>query len=237
MASREFIFSNLDLIWERITAACKRANRDPREVDIVAATKKQTVEAMRIYAEYCRAHGKSVIFGESYVQEYLNKRALLDKDFSGHLIGTLQSNKAREAVRVFDVIESVHSEKIAISLQKEAEKLKKFQDIFIQINVSADEKKAGFSFEEGKRFVNEQLPRLTNLRLKGLMTITREYERPEMAADDYAGLRGFRDNLMPARGSKEGLLLSMGMSGDYEIAVENGADIVRIGTAIFGSRS
>jgi pyridoxal phosphate enzyme (YggS family) len=170
------------------------------------------------------------------VQEFVAKRPELRGDFTAHCIGRLQSNKVKKALGVFDVVQTVDSLKLGQQLSSEAEKQGKTLDYFLQINISSDGGKSGFlpeaiDGETIKTFLN-----LTNMRLLGLMTITRFYEEPEDARPDFAALRSLRESLQNQFSELPPLLLSMGMSADYEIAIEEGANVVRVGSAIFGQR-
>lgn len=232
------IANNYEKIMLAIEGACRRSGRVPEEITLVAVSKRQPVARVQCYLELLQSRNMTPVLGENYVQEFARKRTELRSPFLSHLIGPLQSNKAREAVRLFDVIESVHSEKTALAINKAAEAAGKVQDIFLQVNISSDSAKSGFEAGQCAEFVLEKLTQLKAVSLKGLMTITREYVRVEDVRPDFAALRGLRDNILKQSGpSLQSLQLSMGMSVDYVIAIEEGANLIRVGSALFGARS
>jgi pyridoxal phosphate enzyme (YggS family) len=202
---------------------------------LVAVSKYQAVEQMRILADFLISKGELAFFGESYIQEYRAKQKLLPSHRS-HLIGRLQRNKAREAVELFDVIESVHSLPLAEALQREAERCNKIQDIFLQINVSEEEGKAGFYITDLPAVLKEVLS-FTALKLCGVMTITRYYKNREEVRPDFAKMKNLADIIQEKHPSlTKPFQISMGMSADYDIATEEGATFVRVGSALFGER-
>ncbi|MDC0358380.1 YggS family pyridoxal phosphate-dependent enzyme [Oligoflexia bacterium] len=233
--------AQLQMVLEQIADAARRSSRDPADVKLVAVSKKQPVTKMAIVLKSWPTKDTPVIFGESYVQEFKKKRAELEGDYLAHLIGPLQSNKAKDAVKCFDLIESVHSPKIALALNAEAEKIGKLQDVYLQVNISDDINKAGFTSEALLKYLADEFGTLKNLRLCGLMTITRYYMEKEDARPDFGAVRDLKErvsaqvkhldiNVAPS------LELSMGMSADFDIAIEEGATVVRVGTALFGER-
>lgn len=226
------------MIESKIRESCIRAGRSVGAVKLASVSKHQPIELMleleKIYAQ----RKQYPIFAENYVQEWKSKRASLSSFSQCHLIGALQSNKARDAVKHFDLIESVHSDSILDALNKEAGKIKKIQRILLQINISHDQAKNGFKPEELEH-VLPKLNMLPNLSFQGLMTITAYYSEPEQVRKDYRLMRDLKQHLLGnnlCALSFEQFELSMGMSQDYEIAVEEGATIVRVGTALFGDR-
>lgn len=233
------LLDNAEQITNRVAEACRRCGRSPSQVRVLAASKGQPAAKMKLYAEFCAAAGAVPLFGENYVQEFRAKKSELNFPYEIHMIGAMQRNKAKEAISLFDTVQSLHSVQLAAELNKYGEKAKKIQSVFVQINVSNDQAKSGFTCDEAREFIHAMLPRFTFLKLTGLMTITRDYEDPEAARPDYAKLRGLRESISTAGALKAGtagLALSMGMSHDYEIAIEEGADIIRVGTALFGTR-
>ncbi len=219
-------------ILERVARACERVGRKPEEVKILGAAKKQPPEKIREAFEA----GLRLI-GENYVQEAQKKReALLDLPLSWHLIGPLQTNKARHAVKIFDLVETVDRPAIAKELNKRAERLGRVLPVFIEVNVGGEETKAGTS-PEGLFELAELVLSLGNLKLCGLMTIPPYREDPEEVRPFFASLRKFLENLKERYPEAPLSELSMGMSHDFEVAVEEGATIIRIGTALFGPRS
>ena len=153
-----------------------------------------------------------------------------------HFIGHLQSNKAKYAVRLFDLIHSVDSLKLARELDKQSRKINKIQEILIQVNISEEASKSGVSVNDTLRLLKD-ISRLENLSVKGLMTMPPFFNAPEKARPYFTALRKLRDQIkMEAISNISMDELSMGMTGDFETAIEEGATLVRIGTAIFGAR-
>ena len=175
--------------------------------------------------------------GENYIQEARDKiNALATYPVTWHFIGHLQSNKAKYAVRLFDLIHSVDSLKLAQELDKYAKKNDKIQDILIQVNVAKEPSKSGAYVEDTVQLLKE-ISRLENINVKGFMTMPPYFNAPEKVRPFFRALRKFRDQIkMEAIPNISMDELSMGMTGDFEAAIEEGATIVRIGTAIFGDR-
>jgi pyridoxal phosphate enzyme (YggS family) len=222
----------LDRIKKRITDAAIRCGRDPESVRLVAVSK--TMDADRV-AQAIDAG--AAILGENYIQEARDKfNALYDRPVRWHFIGHLQSNKAKYAVRMFDLIHSVDSFKLAGALDKEARKNDKVQDILVQVNISREETKSGIEETEAVDLVT-RVNGLKNVQIKGLMTMPPFFDQPEKARPYFRRLARLRERIIssgiPGAGMEE---LSMGMTGDFEVAIEEGATLVRIGTAIFGAR-
>jgi PLP dependent protein len=226
------IKQNLEEIRQRLKDAAIRAGRDPREVRLVAVTK--TVGRERL--KEAVAAGQT-LFGENYVQEARAKIAALGPGLTWHFIGHLQSNKARAAVELFDLIHSVDRASLAQALEQAAARLGKVQDILLQVNLAGEETKSGAAPANVQALLAE-ISRLPHLRVQGLMTMPPWFDEPERVRPYFRALRELRDRL---RGLQlvDGDLpeLSMGMTGDFEAAVSEGATLVRIGTAIFGRRS
>ena len=217
------------VVLGRIAAAARRAGRDPAAVRLVAVSK--TVPAERLRAAV--ASGLTVL-GENRVQEGESKRPLVP-GATWELIGPLQSNKARRAVELFDVIESVDSLELARRLDRlAAETCRSPLGVFLQVNVDLDEAKSGFTPDALETALPE-LAALTGLRLHGLMTVGRLVGTPEEARSTFAGLRDL-SSLLRSRFAALGGGLSMGMTNDYEVAVEEGATVIRVGRALFGAR-
>lgn len=216
-----------------VTAACRDAAVPRDRVTVVGVIKKQTPDAVEAFLEWCRLKALPAVVGVNYVQEY---RALLPllpvRPEKAHCIGRLQKNKVKDAVQLFDVIETVDSVELARLIDTTAGRVGKIQEVFLQVNISADERKGGFSPTEVQRFLSEEAPALRHLSITGLMTITRLYERAEEARPDFQKLADLRRSIPEARSFK----LSMGMSQDYGVAIAEGANLVRIGTALFGER-
>jgi pyridoxal phosphate enzyme (YggS family) len=222
---------NLQKIEERIRLACLRANRDPGEVKIVAVTK--TVPPERIQ-EGIEA-GISAL-GENRVQEAQTKYPIIGDAVQWHMIGHLQTNKVKKAVEIFHLIHSVDSLRLAERINKCALDIGKIQDILIQVNVSGEESKFGL-VPEALEDILEEVSHLPGIRVRGLMTIAPMIHDPEAARPYFVKLRELAKGAAEAKISGITMdYLSMGMSGDFEVAVEEGANIVRVGTAIFGRR-
>ena len=222
----------LEEIRERIRKAAESCDRDPDSIRLVAVSKTVPAETVKEAIE-----AGATILGENYVQEARDKfDALVLYPVSWHFIGHLQSNKAKYAVRLFDLVHSVDSLKLAHALDKEAKKVDKIQSILVQVNISGEDTKSGITAAETPGLILE-ISRLENLSIKGLMTMPPYFYQPEKVRPYFAALRDLRDRLreqsIPNLSMDE---LSMGMTGDFEVAIQEGATIVRIGTAIFGER-
>ena len=219
-------------ILERIATAAAKAGRDAREVRLLAASKSQSVDAIRA----ALAAGV-VLVGENYVQEAQEKkRQLADAKTEWHMIGHLQRNKAKLAVDLFDVIESLDNLALARELDKEAAKRSKIVRAFVEVNLAGEESKAGIAKSEVADLL-EQVSGLAHIRIEGLMTVPPFRENLEEVRSYFRELRELRDSLsslhFPNVQLKE---LSMGMTQDFTVAIEEGATIVRVGTALFGPR-
>jgi pyridoxal phosphate enzyme (YggS family) len=217
------VADNINFIRERIRVAAERVGRNPEEITLIAVSK--TVEPDRI--EMALAAGQT-LFGESKVQEARAKIPLVSGRSRWHMIGHLQTNKVREAVALFEVIHSVDSVKLAQEIDKCAERAGKMQAILLEVNVSGEASKFGLKPEDLKSTFAE-INRLPRLEVQGLMTIAPFAEDTQKVRPWFRRLRDLRDTL----GLRE---LSMGMTHDFEAAIEEGATMVRIGTAIFGER-
>jgi len=227
----EGISGNIEKIQQRIEAACSRCGRDPAAVRLVAVTKTVSVDKIR----EALAAGVTVC-GENYMQEARAKIGMLPAAASWHFIGHLQSNKARQAAELFDLIHSVDSLHLAHALDKAAAAAGKLLRVLVQVNISGEQSKHGIDPRETVRLVRE-MSECSHVRVAGLMTIPPLLPSPEESRPYYAALRRLRDDmagLLP--GSVSLSELSMGMSADFEVAIEEGATLVRVGTAIFGTR-
>jgi hypothetical protein len=220
----------LEEVRGRIAVACERAGRDPAEVQIVAVTKTHGAETVD---EAWRA-GLGIV-GENKVQEAAWKKPASVSGPEWHLIGHLQSNKVRHALELFDFIHSVDSVKLADRINFIADEIGARPRILLEVNVSGEKSKSGMKPEDVEPtlcHIMESCPRVT---VEGLMTMAPFSENPEDARPYFRRLRELRDSLEAKLGV--GLpRLSMGMSGDYEVAVEEGATWVRLGTVLFGER-
>lgn len=219
-------------IIEKIRRTAVSCGRDPETVRLVAVTKTVPPEVIR---QAMNAGLK--IFGESYIQEASAKiEAINDKNVSWHFIGHLQSNKAKIAVRYFNLIHSVDSLNLAEALNRQAEGIHKIQNILVQVNISGEPTKSGTAAEEAIALVNA-IRWMENLSVKGLMTIPPFFDQPEKARPYFKALADLKNQIKNESPDNDINELSMGMSGDFEVAIEEGATLVRIGTAIFGERA
>ena len=225
------IAENFEEIRKRIARAALAAGRDPETVRLVAVSKTKPARAI---AE-AFACGQ-VIFGENYVQELVAKAAELPAGISWHFIGHLQSNKVRQIAGVVELIHSVDRLSLAREIDRQWGLLGKSCDILIQVNISCEPGKSGTSSEELLDLVRE-VASLPNLRIRGLMTMPPFFDDPEGARPYFAALRVLAREVekeeIPGVEMRE---LSMGMSGDFEAAVGEGATLVRVGSALFGER-
>jgi pyridoxal phosphate enzyme (YggS family) len=222
------ISSRLATIQSEIDSAAQRAKRDSSEIEIIAVSKTQLEPTIR---EAMQAG--LTLFGENKVQEARGKIESLGRGV-WHLIGHLQSNKAKDAVRLFDSIDSVDRLDLAEEINHRADALGKTQNVLLQVNIAGESTKYGCA-PEAARSIAEAINNLPRLTLCGLMTIAPFSPDPEKSRPHFAGLRELRDKLESDTGLKLPTL-SMGMSGDYIVAVEEGATHLRIGTALFGER-
>jgi len=227
------IKQQVEKIKERIRLAAQACGRNPETVRLVAVSK--TVPADRVREAVASG---VLLLGENYIQEAQDKISRLsDCAVSWHFIGHLQTNKAKYAVKLFDLIHTVDSFKLAAELDKQARKIAKIQDILIQVNIGEEASKSGASADEVQKLVKE-ISQLKNLSVKGLMTIPPFYDEPEKVRPYFTATRELRDRIKAAAIANIAMdELSMGMTGDFEAAIEEGATLVRIGTAIFGERS
>jgi pyridoxal phosphate enzyme (YggS family) len=219
-----------DAVRSRIAHACALARRGEGEVELMAVTKQQTAEA----ADYAARYGLRAV-GENRVQEGIDKKAMASGAVAWELIGHLQSNKARLAAQHFNRIQSVDSEKLLDILDRTAGELGRTLPILLQVNAGHDPAKSGVEPDGASRLLDAALAR-KNLRVDGLMTIAPLSSDSAVARRTFANLRSIRDRLASASGSRLAEL-SMGMSGDMDEAIAEGSTIVRIGSALFGSRA
>ena len=226
------VSENFNAVMDRLASAAKRARRDPSSVGLVVVTK--TVDHDRIREAVSSG---AAILGENRVQEAKEKIEALGRIASWHLIGHLQSNKAKYAVKLFDLIHSVDNLELAQEIDRQAAKIGKVQDILIEVNIAGEANKAGMAVKEAPGLVAEAA-KFRNIAVKGLMTMPPYSENPEDSRPYFSVLRELAGTIAkendPNVSMKE---LSMGMSGDFEVAIEEGATLVRVGTAIFGGRT
>jgi len=223
----------LEQIQRRIRNAAESCGRNADEIRLVAVSKtmpqEKLVQAIEAGVE---------TLGENYVQEAREKfNALYALPVSWHFIGHLQSNKAKYVVKIFNLIHSVDSLKLAAELHKQAKKINKIQDVLIQINIAEETTKSGIQVEESIGIIRE-ISRFDNVAIKGLMTMPPYFNAPEKVKPFFKALRELREDIKKKNIPNVSMAeLSMGMTGDFEVAIQEGATLVRIGTAIFGERN
>ena len=220
----------LQAVRERIARACQRVGRDPSEVTLLAVTKGQPPEAVRAAAEL----GLS-LFGENKVQEAKAKIPLCPGRLRWHMIGHLQTNKARDAVHFFEMIQSIDSLRLAEEVDRCAEKAAKTMSVLLEVNVAGEATKFGYQ----PAILLAELERLNGLKrleIHGLMAMAPWTPDPEKARPAFRRLRELKQECEARLGAPLAHL-SMGMSGDFEVAIEEGATLVRLGTVLFGERS
>ncbi|MCF8031736.1 MAG: YggS family pyridoxal phosphate-dependent enzyme [Desulfarculaceae bacterium] len=224
------IAANLARVTARIAEAAKASGRKSEQVRLVAVSKTHPAEAVK----QALAAGQ-LIFGENYVQESQDKIPAVGLGASWHFIGHLQSNKAKVAAELFDVIQSVDRIKLARALDRHAGSLGRRLGVLLQVNVGGEAQKSGCAPEQAFALAQEAAE-LPNLELMGLMTMPPFFNDPEAARPCFAELRRLAATLAPDLPPGAMAHLSMGMSGDYQAAIAEGATLVRVGTAIFGER-
>jgi len=222
--------ANLNAIQMRIEAACARAKRDPAAVTLLPVSKSQPPQAVRELANL----GLN-LFGENKVQEARAKIPLCPGHLRWHMVGHLQTNKCRDAVHFFEMIQSVDSLELAEEINKRAGQAAKTMPILVEVNIAGEASKFGFPPD---RFLKEleQINALKRIELQGLMTIAPWTTEPEKVRTIFRQLRELKERSEQILGAPLPHL-SMGMSGDFGVAIEEGATIVRIGTGLFGPRS
>jgi pyridoxal phosphate enzyme (YggS family) len=223
------LLENLQSVRAKIVSAAERVGRNPSEVELVAVSKTHPAEIIREIVE-----GGQVLFGENRVQEALSKIPLLPGKLRWHLIGHLQSNKVRKALPHFELIHGVDSLDLARDIDRIASDEGVFPRVLLEVNVSGEGSKHGFEPTALERHL-EDLLALPRLQIEGLMTMAPLAPEAEASRPYFRSLREFRDRLAQHAGIPL-TMLSMGMSGDYEVGVEEGATLVRVGSAIFGNR-
>lgn len=229
----EVLKKRLSHIKERIKKATIDCGRNPDTIHLVAVSKTIPKDIVR---EAIKA-GVDIL-GENYIQEARDKiNALSSYPVSWHFIGHLQSNKAKYAVKLFDMIHTVDSLKLAHELNKQAKKINKIQKILIQVNISMESTKSGVHEEDAQKLIKD-ISLFENLSIKGLMTMPPFFNNPEKVRPYFSALRNLRDKIRNEEIKNIDMQeLSMGMTGDFEVAIKEGATFVRIGTGIFGERN
>ena len=223
---------NLESVEEKIQEACKKSGRNREDVTLIAVSKTKPVETLQ------EAYDLGVrVFGENKVQELTEKYDSLPKDIHWHMIGHLQRNKVKYIIDKVDLIHSVDSIRLAETIDKEAQKHDLIANILVEVNVAKEESKFGLMPEEVDGFIDE-IAKLTHIQVKGLMTIAPFVENPEKNRTVFADLRKLSVDIAKKNVDNVNVsILSMGMTNDYEVAVEEGATMVRVGTGIFGARN
>jgi pyridoxal phosphate enzyme (YggS family) len=222
--------ANLETIRQRIRTACERAGRNPDSVTLLAVTKTQTPEIVKAAAEL-----GLLLFGENKVQEAKAKIPLCPGKLRWHFIGHLQSNKCRDAVELFEMIQSVDSLSLAQEINKRAEQAARRMPVLIEVNVAGEASKFGCKPEQLLAEL-KQLNALPRIEIHGLMTVPPWSPEAEDSRPHFRRLRELKAKCEQVLGAPLPHL-SMGMSGDFEIAIEEGATMVRVGTALFGPRA
>ncbi|MDO4452932.1 MAG: YggS family pyridoxal phosphate-dependent enzyme [Eubacteriales bacterium] len=226
------IKENLKEVKEKIQKACLRSGRDPKEVTLIAVSKTKPVSMIEeVYTEGIRD------FGENKPQELREKYDLMPQDISWHMIGHLQRNKIKYVVDRACMIHSIDSVRLAQAVEEEAAKREKVIPILLEINIAREESKFGFLEEEVYDAI-ETISKLPHLKIEGLMTIAPFVENAEENRIHFKNLRKLSVDIKQKNIDNVNMCnLSMGMTGDYEIAIEEGATFVRVGTGIFGERN
>lgn len=225
------IASNLDDVRARIEAACARSGRDPKEVTLIAVSKTKPLEDLKDAYE-----AGSRDFGENKVQEIVSKAPEMPEDARFHMIGHLQRNKVKQVLKHVVMIHSVDSVRLAEQIQEEAAKEGLHVDVLLEVNVAKEESKFGFTPEEVEAAV-QVIKDFPNIHICGLMTIAPFVENPEENRPVFQKLYQLAVDIKSKNIDNVTMgVLSMGMTGDYEVAVEEGATMIRVGTGIFGAR-
>lgn len=222
----------LEEVEERIQEACRRTGRDRSEVTLIAVSKTKPAEVLK------EAYDLGIrVFGENKVQELTEKYEVLPKDIRWHMIGHLQTNKVKYIADKVELIHSVDSLKLAETIEKEAAKRHRTIDILVEVNVAEEESKFGLKVEEVIPFI-EKVAGFSHINVRGLMTIAPFVENPEKNRSVFADLRKLSVDITEKNIDNVNVsILSMGMTNDYEVAIEEGATMVRVGTGIFGARN
>ncbi len=227
------ICANLDHIRNNIIKTAERSGRNPDEIQLLAVSKRMTVEKIE---KACQCG--QTLFGENFIQEAQAKIEQFDPSISWHFIGHLQSNKAKHAARLFQLVETVDRIKLAQALDRHAANFGKTLDILIQVNVGLEKQKTGVLPQDAESLIKE-IGKLDHIRIRGLMTMPPYSDDPELSRPCFRSLKKMADEFVKKRyfTGEAPLILSMGMSTDYRVAIEEGATLVRVGTAIFGKRA
>ena len=239
MTTASEIASRLSTVCERVAAAAKHAGRKPEEISLVGVAKRKSAE---LIAAAVRAGLRDV--AENYVQEAAAKIPLVSAELDRvghekprwHFVGQLQRNKAQDVVRLFDTVGSVDREPLGAELERRAAQQERQLELLLQVNLSDEPQKGGVAPSDLRALLDASAA-WSRLRVVGLMTIPAATDDPECSRPAFARLRELSEKLIGEPGAEHLSELSMGMTGDFEVAIEEGATIVRVGTAIFGPRS
>lgn len=224
-----FIHDNLNIAKSKISEAALRVHRQPEDVELIVVSKTFSAELIREAVE-----AGHLLFGENRVQELLGKVAILPSNLRWHLIGHLQSNKVRKVLPVVEAIHSVESLDLARDINRVAEELGLCPKVYLEVNIAEESSKHGFTIAQLESGM-EALLSLNRIEIKGFMCVPPITSAPENSRKYFVMLRDLRDKMAEQFGTFfPGL--SMGMSGDYTVAIEEGATVVRVGSAIFGGR-
>ena len=225
------IKEQLEEVRERVNAACLRAGRDPKSVTLIAVSKTKPAQAVQ---EAYEASARD--FGENKVQEILQKQPALPQDIRWHMIGHLQRDKVHQVIGKAVLIHAVDSLRLAEQIEQEAAKRNLDVDVLLEINVAKEESKYGFFLEDAEEAIR-RISALPHVHIRGLMTIAPFVENPEENRGIFQKLYQFSVDINDKNIDNVTMgVLSMGMSGDFEVAIEEGATMVRVGTSIFGAR-
>lgn len=226
-----YISENIENIRKNIDAACKRSGRDPKDVLLLAVSKTVDVDRIKVAVD-CGLDS----LGENRVQEIMEKYEPMGENVKWHLIGHLQTNKVKYIIDKVELIHSVESIKLAEEINKQAKKHNLVMDVLVEVNMADEESKFGVKPEETESFIRE-LALMDNIRVRGLMTVAPNVENGEENRVYFRNMKQLLVDINAKNINNINMdILSMGMTGDYETAVEEGATIVRVGTGIFGKR-
>lgn len=226
------VAENLNVVQKKIEAACKRSERMEEEVTLVAVSKTKPVEMLKEAYEAGQR-----VFGENKVQEIMDKHDQLPGDIKWHMIGHLQRNKVKYIIDKVSMIHSVDSLRLAETIEQEAEKKQVVMPVLIEVNVAEEESKFGVRLEDTETLLR-QISCFSHIRVEGLMTIAPFVENAEENREVFKKLKKLSVDISGKNINNVNMsVLSMGMTGDYEVAIEEGATMVRVGTGIFGDRS
>lgn len=226
------IIQNLETIHEEIREAAESCGRNPGDIQLIGVSKKKSADLVRQAIHAGAGH-----LGENYIQEAMAKIDDIGRDRAcWHFIGHLQSNKAKFAVRYFDLIHTVDTLKLAKEIDKQARKIDKRQQILLQVNIAMEETKSGATAKDTVALARA-VTEFEHLDLQGLMCMPPFFDDPEDARPYFRQLQGIREGIIRAGVAPSAMAqMSMGMSNDFKVAIQEGATLVRVGTAIFGSR-